>query len=309
MSKISEPYPKPRYDYIAYIDESGDDGLRRVKPLDRNGASEWLVLSAVVIAATREKETVTWVKGIISQMRHHQRKGLHFKHLNAAKKRKVCTELAGLPVRCFVVASNKKNMRGYRNPFAEIIPSQNWFYCWLTRLLLERVTHFVEQRSNKDFGLVRKLKVEYSNRGGLSYAQMSAYYDWLRMKSSGKNLYLPLGDLSWSVMHRDLLEVHNHQDRAGLQLADIVAGAFFKACDVFDTGNCDPVFAKLLEPKMARYPDTSDGQISGYGVKLMPNWRKAQLRNDQQEVFRFYGYPRQWWAPASPDSPANSPAS
>ena len=34
------------------------------------------------------------------------------------------------------------------------------------------------------------------------------------------------------------------------------------------------------------------------GVKLMPKWRIAKLRPDQQEVFRFYGYPgTQWWLP------------
>ena len=39
------------YGYIAYIDEAGDPGLNRVRPIDENGASEWLVLSAVVMRA------------------------------------------------------------------------------------------------------------------------------------------------------------------------------------------------------------------------------------------------------------------
>ena len=39
----------PKIGYIAYIDESGDDGIRRVRPIDPGGASEWFVISAFVI--------------------------------------------------------------------------------------------------------------------------------------------------------------------------------------------------------------------------------------------------------------------
>jgi hypothetical protein len=50
-----DPY-NPDYEYIAYIDESGDQGLERVKPLDANGSSEWLIVSAVVIRKQNEAE-------------------------------------------------------------------------------------------------------------------------------------------------------------------------------------------------------------------------------------------------------------
>ena len=288
----------PEYDYIAYIDEAGDEGLAKVKPIDENGSSEWLTLGAVVIKAAREKEAITWVRDIIGNFHNHQAKGLHFRHLNPAKKRLVCAKMATLDLRCFAVASNKKNMRGYRNPWAEQIPSKNWFYCWLTRLLLERVTYFVRQRSIETFGEPRFLKIEYSERGGMSYAQLNAYYDWLKLKSIGDNLFLPLGDLHWDVMHRSLLEVHNHNARAGLQLADVVASAFFKASDLYDTGEVDPEFAKLLSPRMARDPNRTQGNVTGYGVKLMPRWSTANLLAEQQEIYRFYGYPgKQWWMP------------
>ena len=55
----------PDYGYIAYIDEAGDPGLKTVRPLDENGASEWLVLSAVVMKAEREAKVVDWVSGLI----------------------------------------------------------------------------------------------------------------------------------------------------------------------------------------------------------------------------------------------------
>ena len=296
MSDLSGAQPK--YDFVVYIDEAGDDGLTTVKPLDANGSSEWLVLGAVVIDATREAKSITWVRDIIKRFRRHQARGLHFRGLNPAKKRLVCASIATRPLRCFALASNKKNMKGYANPWAELIPSKNWFYCWLTRLLLERVTYFAKQRGIQQFGEPRKLKVVFSERGGMSYAQLNAYYSWLEMRSAADQLVLPLGDLQWEVMDRRLLEVHNHSARAGLQLADAVASAFFKGCDMYDTGACDPQFAKLLEPRMGRDPDTRAGKITGYGVKLMPQWRIAKLPlPEQQDIFRAYGYPgKQWWA-------------
>lgn len=47
--------------YIAYIDESGDDGLSKVQPIDPNGASEWFVLGAVVVPVEMRREVI-WVK-------------------------------------------------------------------------------------------------------------------------------------------------------------------------------------------------------------------------------------------------------
>lgn len=171
----------------------------------------------------------------------------------------------------------------------------------MTRILLERVTHYVRRRAIRDYGEPQKMKIEFSARGGLSYAQMTAYYEWLRMKSGADNLFLPLGNLSWEVLDRSLLNVHHHQLRPGLQLADIVASAFFKACDIHDTKACDPEFAKLLEPRMAGATVDNARVVSGYGVKLLPSFSKAQLTDAQSAIFRFYGYPSQWWDPDPSD--------
>jgi hypothetical protein len=290
MSDTNRPYH-----YVAYIDEAGDDGLKSVKPLSPNGASEWLILSAVVIRAENQALVPQWVDQIKAEFRNHQRPDIHFSGLNPAKRARACEMMARLEARYFVVASNKKNMQGYDNPFAGKIPSTNWFYCWMTRLLLERVTKFVFDRSMAAHGEPKLLRVEYSARGGLKYPQMSAYYEWMRMKRS--NPFLPWGKVEWDVLHRDLLKVYSHEDREGLQLADVVASAFFKACDKHDTRACDPRFAKLLKPRMARIPNSTNGQIAGFGVKLIPGIRKAMLDPDQAEIFKFYGYPSQWWCP------------
>jgi hypothetical protein len=100
--------------------------------------------------------------------------------------------------------------------------------------------------------------------------------------------------------------IYSHKERAGLQLADTVASAFFKACDYLDTGECNPEFAKLLVPRMCQAPDGNQGEISGYSVKLMPSPTKAKLLPIQAEIFSYYGYPKQWWAPTPLTNAASS---
>lgn len=286
----------PNYDYVAYIDEAGDDGLKAVKPLRNPGSSEWLILSAVVVRAQNQRKIPEWVANIRRKFsRHHQRQGIHFSNLSAHNKAIACSKISEMELRCFVVASNKKNMQGYINSDAEKIPSQCWFYCWMTRILLERVSHFILHKSIRDHGEARYVRLEYSARGGLRYSQMQAYYEWMR--TSNKNLFLPWGRVQFEVLHPNLFFVYPHNQREGLQLADVVASAFFKACDKHDTGGCDTRFARLLHNRMAREPDNLAGQISGYGVKLLPSLKRACLDPDQQEIFEFFGYPNQWWDP------------
>lgn len=190
-------------------------------------------------------------------------------------------------------------MRGYKNPFAEKYPAPNWFYAWLSRLLLERVTYFVRDKSIEQHREIRKVRLEFSSRGGLDRFGLTSYFNWLKLQSAeGKN-FLPLGNLVWETIDQDLMFIFSHKERAGLQLADTVASASFKACDCVDTGACDPGFAKLLAPRMCHDPDGSQVPASGYSVKLMPAFRDANLLPAQAEIFTFYGYPRQWWASTS----------
>src|SRR5262249_51677827 len=159
----------PQVSYVAYIDESGDDGLTQVKPIDPNGASEWFILSAVVVRADVHREAI-WVQKILSDLRLHQRKMLHFQPLDELRQLRVCRDLAKLPIRCFTFMSNKQNMRRYRNVRAERVSysaGRTWFYWWSTRILLERVTDYCERRSLHEYGEPRLVRIEFSRRGGL----------------------------------------------------------------------------------------------------------------------------------------------
>lgn len=273
------------YDYIAYIDEAGDPGLRFVKPVDDKG-SAWFILSAVVVSADRENEVPGWVADAIGKLRLPQTKSIHFRKLDNLRKTIVCQHIADLPVRCFVMASNKKNMRRWQNPFAAkqglllsgSLPNANWFYYWCSRILMEKVSDFVLCDSIKRYGEPRKVKLEFSENKSLRYDEVAAYFQHLKMHNICGTQTVKTDDIEWQVMSGDLVERYPHTERAGLQMADVVASAFLKASDIHDTRGCDPSYAKLLAPRMARKPDTSTGVAAWYGVKLMP-WtlKRAQF--------------------------------
>lgn len=273
--------------YIAYIDEAGDPGLRRVRPIDPIGGTEWMILSAVLIRAENEANILSWHKELVEDLNIRQRKDIHFRDLSYPKKDKVCLALSGYPARIFVVASNKKNMRQYRNHRAEKIPSNQWFYNWLVRILVERITHYVERHSVKNFGKPRHVTFEFSERGGHSYDQTAAYHALLAQQAKGSGPLLDKWVPKWNVMDWRLVKAYPHKTRVGLQFADIVASAFFAAVDNLDSGPCEVRFAKALRPRVA----SLDNRHADYGLVLQPTPpTRGRLTNDQQEIFRYYGY-------------------
>lgn len=275
------------YGFVAYIDEAGDTGLNRVRPIDPTGGTEWLCVSAVVVSAANEPLVSEWVRGIRSDIDVRQRPDLHFRKLSPTRKLTVSQRVAELPIRCFVVASNKKNVRQYRNPRAEKAGADQWFYNWIVRLLIERVTDFCERRSLLDGNEIKKVKFVFSKRGGHRYSQTQAYHWLIKSQSRNSNMVLNKRMPKWRTMDERLVSAQLHEDVAGLQLADVVASAFYTAADNLDTGPCDPTYATALHPRMA----PENGSARDYGVCLWPTpASKGELSSDQQKIFRFYGY-------------------
>lgn len=276
------------YGYIAYIDEAGEPGLSKVRPMDENGASEWMMLSAVVMRAKWESELPQWISKIRAELGLDKNGPIHFRNLSPSRRLAVATMLATFPVRAFVICSNKKNMRGYRNPHAEKIPSQEWFYNWCIRLLLERVTAFCDARRAIDFeGKPTKVKIEFSRRGGHRYSQTNAYTLYLRHQEQAGSLYLTKRRIITDMLSTDLMEHHPHWRRPGLQLADTVASAFYSASNTIGPGKWDIEPAKALAPVMAK----ENGSPINFGVALQPTpvW-KAKLSDDQKAIFSHFGY-------------------
>ncbi|WP_171043011.1 DUF3800 domain-containing protein [Maritimibacter alexandrii] len=281
MADYEEPY-----EYVLFIDEAGDDGLKRVKPIDENGSSEWLCIGGVLVRSGFEQEVVDWVKEIRTDIDARQGPALHYRNLSPTKRKRACELLAEKPCRLFAVASNKKNMRGHHNSRAAKRGGKQWYYNYCVRLLMERATDFCWRDSSKRFGAPRYVKVIFSLRGGHSYGQTKAYWEILKSQAAASSTFLNKREIRHQVLRFGLVEYLPHTSVAGLQLADVVASSVFQSADVHGARwAVEPALA--LEPRMAR----EAGVIADYGLTLQPTppW-KANLTEDQKKVFRHYGY-------------------
>ncbi|WP_438273706.1 DUF3800 domain-containing protein [Nitrobacter sp.] len=277
--------------FVVYIDESGDTGLEQIKkPDDPKGATEWLVLSAFLVRIQNDSEMVTWTRDVQEQF-ISRRADLHFNKLLPFKKTHVCAALATKLARCFVAMSNKKNIEKYKNPRLDD-DNKAWIYWFLTRLLLERVTafcaqHVPEARKDQD-----KLRIIFSRRGDLTYKDFTDYLR--RMYYERGAQVLGYKELDWSVIDFDEIYAHDHGDRAGLQLADVIASSFFQAVELNRGAQveCDPSYAKLLKPLMHH---NGRRWYLGFGVKPMPLLGEMNLTDPQKELFTFYGANANSW--------------
>jgi hypothetical protein len=284
--------------YAAYIDEAGDDGIRAVAPIDAMGASEWFVLGAFVVPIHEDAFVRQWLVGAMNRLKISHHSDIHFAELNSAKKEIICQYLASLNFRWFVAVSHKPNMRGYRNTKAERVRSKNYFYNWMTRILLEKITQYCYNDGTTRYRgkPQHKLRVEFSTRGGMFYPHTRDYLAKLWLQSQENRLYINHDDLAWPIF--EISEVYHfaHQERAGLQLADVVTSAFYRGLTLARGRVGDTRYASMLRARVAEGPN---GPF-GFGVKLLPpNWQ-ATLQPHQRPLFELFGAPQIGGRPPDP---------
>lgn len=281
MPNETEPY-----EYILYIDEAGDDGLKRVRPIDANGATEWLCIGGVLMRAKHEPKVVSWVQDLRNFINARQGPALHFRDLSPTKKLAACTRLADLPIRAFAVCSHKVNMREHQNNRAAKRGGKQWYYNYCVRLLLERATEMCLKDSYRHFGKPKYLRVVFSQRGGHSYEQTKAYWELLKNQAAGGTTYLNKREIKHQVLRFGLVDYVPHLQNAGLQLADVIASSFYKAINANEP-KWDTRFAEALQPIVANQGNV----VADFGLVLQPtNPRDLILTEDQKSIFRHYGY-------------------
>jgi hypothetical protein len=283
---------EPPYHYVAYIDEAGDPGLTRVRPLDPQGASEWLVFGGVLIRSKSGLEPVTWIRNILTNIGLGAQRELHFRNLTEWRKPLVCRALGAQEgARFFALLSNKKNMKGHTNPRAAAkspaISKNQYFYNYCARLLLERMTDYAYRHSMAACGKPRLTKIIFSNRDGHAWGHVSAYIEILKQQARSGDTYLDKRTINWKVVDWRLIDVEPHTLNAGLQLADVVASSFYQAVDILPPTRWNPENAQYLRPRVAK----EGGLYLDYGVALQPTPpHRAKLLPRQREIFEFYGY-------------------
>ncbi len=268
-----------------YIDEAGDpgvrDGLRYL-----GSRHEWLCTSAVVIRSEREPCVVDWVRDLREVARSRQAGVLHYQRITRERREGVCAKLATFPVRTFTMASHKSNLRDYINPRIQRQMDDGIFYNWCMRLLMERLTAWA-WKWMKENGGVEPLRIIFAERGGHSYDKMFGYFRTLRMQAEAGTLHLSGPGLQEPTLDQSLWSVAPTTAAAGLQLADVVASAFYQAANAASP-SFDQAPAEALRPVVVAGANKTEANV---GLTVWPLPRQASLEEASKPIFRHYGYP------------------
>lgn len=126
------PIVKPSF--IAYIDESGDEGF--VFNEDGSGSSRWFVLSAAVIREADDLQMVSGLKEVRELLKKPPRTPLHFVDLKHEQRVPYARRVGALPIRILSVLIHKPLItepEKFQN-------TKYLLYRYATRMLLERIS-------------------------------------------------------------------------------------------------------------------------------------------------------------------------
>jgi hypothetical protein len=260
--------------YVAYIDESGDDGLD--KPFravgNSGGPSKWLVISACLFRRVHTLDAVKWRDEISAKMPERRARFLHFAKLNHGQKLAAVQTIASKPVRALSVIAAKKPIP------KDIYTEKNQLYFYMTRYLIERLSWLCrDPRPNAREGDGR-VAITFSRRGGMQYDSFRGYLERLKADGSGEVR------IHWPVIDIDAVDAADHSRSASLQLADAVASAFAAGIEPDRYGNCEPRYAETLKPVTYH----RGKNYLSYGVKIVPNHDECDLNQQQLKMLEIW---------------------
>lgn len=242
--------------FIAYIDESGDDGLSgNYRGAGRSGgSSHWLGIGAVVWRASRDLDAVEWAKSIGNKLSNQRkRQTLHFLNLNHVQRIMAVNELAGKPMRVVAVVSNKKSIPlGTYN-------HKNQLYHYISRYLIERISWLCRDMRRHAPEGNGKVRIVFSRRGGMSDCD---FKDYLRRLKESNDADVKI---HWPVIDIDGIQSFDQANRRGLQIADIAISSICSALEPDLYGNCEPRFIKSIKQNIY---NRKENYLS-YGAKIL----------------------------------------
>jgi hypothetical protein len=286
--------------FTLYVDESGDEGTDRVRPIDVGGASEYFTIAGVLIRTSRIPELNSLMESIKLEVGMALDDEIHFRDLKSDQKAIVLTRISEFKIGLIAVASNKRNMRGYRNLRVErknsqlhrsgkLIPERyNWFYNHLFRYLMETASSECFRWAAGRIGISPKIDVVFSYRKDFRYSQTSAYLAKLQVERRPEWYFNNKYQINFRAADPFLIRSQRAKHESGLQGADCIASAIYAALDEDWLGSVTPQFLQIVAHRFVRR--ASKNSPAGYGFKLLPLQFNAPLSAAQKLGLSSVGY-------------------
>jgi hypothetical protein len=248
--------------FVAYIDESGDEGFVFPEGRPERGSSRWFILSAVITPVERDREIIAFARSIRTQLGMQPKAVIHFSDLAHDKRVYLIDQIAKswLTVTSLIIQKEavQKPTVFQEAPFR--------LYKYATRLLLERISWFCRDNARQDNC---ECRIIFEHRKALSYDGLKDYLALLKTQSEEDEwLQTLLHDvrIHWPAINPKKVEAAQKPDYAGLQLADCIAGGVRAALE-YRHGHTEHRYGKMLKPRVYKH----GAKYTSYGLKFFPS--------------------------------------
>ena len=244
--------------FVAYIDESGDEGFKFRRRVNEQASSDWFVLAAFVTRRGTGHQVVRSIETVRRELKLHPGTHVHWKKLKHVEKVRYSQIMAALDTTLLAVCVHKPSLLE-----PETFQERYRLYFYAVRYLLERVSWLARDEQ----GLARAsrtgaIELVFSNRQGMPYEEMRRYLCLLRrQQQAGRDIRIEFDRLPV-----EKLRTRTPDKCMGLQLADATAGAFFNALERDRFGNTEPRYLQTLFGLLYRHSES----VRGYGLKIVP---------------------------------------
>lgn len=235
--------------YRVYVDEAGGRGTS--KRSDRHFA-----VAAVIVADANVGRTRGELAMLRTAVGRHPGHILHFRKLSHSQKLKSTQDVAASSIAAISTVTIHKNLLGQPLPAGNLayIAQPDPMYLWALRLLLERVSWYVDEHGGTTaivtFAHVQHFKTQKLHNYRRALEQT------------------PGTEIRWGVFSGHPFRIDAPQKVELLQMADIGASALYKAVEPDAYGNVEPRYLRQLRPALYRRPP---GSITSYGLKVFPD--------------------------------------
>ena len=279
-------FAKPDIGIHVFIDEAGDHGIKPLKPNGTLKGSRWLILGAVAVNANKVNQIETWCKTIRAACEISEGRPIHYVKLDNQKRQLACELLAELPVRCFSFCSHKENMRGHKNERAAAASNEkNYFFHSCVKYLLERVSEFGLHQTFEEHGKYKHLSITFDQNEMVPFAKLRTYLDSECKRIIAGLAFHQRRQMKTQVINAGTMRAERDDMCPGLQLADLVAGAFHDATQT----RTNTIPAKSLKRVMWT-GNPPRKLVANNGVTLFPPYKDSNLTASEREIFEHFGY-------------------
>lgn len=236
--------------YRVYVDEAGDRGIS-----DSSGCH--FVVSGVVVADPDEAQLRSGLRRLRADLGRRPDDVLHFVKFSHSQRLKAVQDIAASPLATIVSVIVHKDLIGQPFPSGNMahISRPDPMYLWALRLLLERISWFVDDAAGDNEAIVT-----FAHLKGFKARKLHDY----RKALEGN------GDtgVRWQVFADHPFRVESPKSVELLQIADTTASALFRAIEPDAYGNTEMRYLNELRPKIYR---RAEADFTSYGLKVFPS--------------------------------------